>query len=192
MESVERLKSKPLIPDIPVGFPETERAGVKELFERCCRFGAVVYAGSGYPYSPGKKDCLRFEVDKDISLLGVTLCGSRNCEYSVVLDVHRSDGVCFQEVCITRGKFSSECIKSFPVSYYGFNVFFGNPVVIRKGITYHLEAYISGSGDSCFGKNGQHSVVCSGIKFDFMNSSYNSNGTTVERGQFPGLLFIVK
>ena len=35
------------IRNTPVGFPETERTGVKELFERCCRFGAVVHAGSG-------------------------------------------------------------------------------------------------------------------------------------------------
>ena len=190
-EAFSVVKYSHSVPDTQVVFPEAKRTGL-ELFERCCRFGSVVHTDSGYPYSPYKTDCLCFEVDKDMSLLGVTLCGSRNCEYSVVLDVHRSDGVCFQEVCITRGKFSSECIKSIPVSYYGFNVFFDNPVVIRKGVRYHLEASISGSANSCFGKNGQYSVVCSGVKFNFISSIYSNNGTTVEDGQFPGLLFIVK
>jgi len=181
------------VPDTQMVFPEAKRTGL-ELFERCCRFGSVVHTGSGYPYSPGKPDCLHFEVDKDISLLGVTLCGSKNCEYSVTLYVEYLCDDIFYDVCTTTGKFSSECIKSIPVSYYGFNVFFDSPVDIEKGVRYHLEASISGFANSCFGQDGQHSVVCSGVKFDFKNSGYigNGSGTTVERGQFPGFLFIVK
>ena len=179
------------VPDTQVVFPEAKRTGL-ELFQRCCRFGSVVHTGSGYPYSPGKRDCLYFEVDKDISLLGATLCGSRNCEYSVALYLKRFDGLFFHNVCTTKGKFSSECKESMLVSYYGFDVFFDSPVDIEKGVTYHLEASISDSANSCFGQNGQHSVVCSGVKFDFKNSIYSGNGTTAERGQFPGCLFIVK
>ena len=178
------------VPDTQVVFPEAERTGL-ELFERCCRFGSVVHTASGYPYSPGKQDCLFFEVDKDISLLGVTLCGSRNCEYDVAVHVLRLDGGLFSAVCSTRGKFSSVWIKSMQVSCYGFDVFFASPVVIKRGVRYHLDASISGSANSCFGQNGQHSVVCSGLKFDFKNSEFSSNGTTVKQGQFPGLLFIV-
>ena len=69
----------------PVGFPETKRTGLKELFERCCRFRSVIHTDSGHPYVPGKKDCLLFTVDKDISFLGLTLCGSKTCDYSVEL-----------------------------------------------------------------------------------------------------------
>ena len=181
------------VPDAQVVFPVAKRTGL-ESFQRCCRFGSVVHTGLGYPYSPYKQDSLYFEVDKDISLLGVTLCGSRNCEYSVDLYVQRVESqFCHtMNVCSTRGKFSSECIKSILVSYYGFNVFFDRPVDIKKGVTYHLKASISGSANSCFGQNGQHSVVCSGVKFDFKNSLYSTNGTKVERGQFTGFLFIVK
>ena len=141
------------VPDTQVVFPEAKRTD-SELFERCCRFGSVVHTGSGYPYSPDKKDCIFFEVDKDISLLGVTLCGSRSCEYSIALHLKQFEKVFFYDVCTTRGKFSSECIKSIPVSYYGFNVFFNSPVAIKRGVKYHLEASISGSANSCFGKNG--------------------------------------
>jgi len=178
------------VPDTQVVFPEAIRTG-SELFERCCRFGSVVHTGSGYPYLPSKTECLYFEVDKDISLLGVTLCGSRNCGYSVVLRVQRWDNGYLHYVCTTRGNFSSECIKSIPVSYYGFDVFFDSPVDIKKAVSYHLEASISGSVSSCFGQNGQQSVACSGVKFIFENSCL-SNRTKVKRGQFPGFLFIVK
>ena len=156
----------------------------------------MVHTGSGYPspYSPGKHDCLSFEVDKDISLLGVTFCGSKNCKYDVTLHVLHSNGPFVSVVCATGGKFSSVCIKSMLGSYYGFDVFFDSPVVIKRGVRYHLEASISGSANSCLGQNGQHSVVCSGVKFDFKNNEFSSNagnGTTVKQGQFPGLLFIV-
>ena len=182
--------------DIPVGFPETTRTGLKELFERCCRFDSVVHTDSGYNYTPGKEDCLFFTVDRDISLLGVTLCGNRNCEYSVALQIQRLqvDGnLVLRDVRNTTGSFSSKCMKSNHFCYYGFDVFFDSPVDIKKGDPYHVRACISGSSNSCFGENGQRSVVCSGVRFDFENSGFSSNnGTKVERGQFPRLLFIVK
>ena len=190
-EAFSVVKYLNAVPDTQVMFPEAKRTGL-ELFERFCRFGSVVHTDSGHSYSPEKKDCLFFEVDKDISLLGVTLCGSRNCEYSIALQLRQLDKLFFYDVCTTRGKFSSGCIKSIPVSYYGFNVFFNSPIAIRRGVKYYLEASISGSANSCFGKNGQRSAVCSGVKFTFENSGLSSSGTNVERGQFPGFLFTVK
>ena len=192
-ESFTMVKYLNSIRNTPVGFPETERTGLKELFERCCRFGAVVHTGSGYPYSPGKKDCLRFVVDKDISLLGLTLCGSRNSEYYVCIQIKRfSDSDYRHRLCLKAGTFSSVCIKSDQVSYYGFNVFFDSPVEIKKGVKHRLKASISGSTNSWSGRNGQHSVLCSGVRFDFMDSSESTNGTRVELGQFPEFLFTVK
>ena len=193
-EAFDLFRYFSLVPDIPVGFPKTKRTGLKELqLERCCRFGSVVHTGSGYPYSHGKKDCLLFEVDKDISLLGVTLCGSRNCGYSVAIKIKRLNNFSeFRDLCSQTGTFSSVCIKSELGSYYGFNVFFDSPVHIKKGARHRLEAFISGGTNSCFGQSGQHSVVCSGVRFDFQDSSESSNGTKVERGQFPGFLFTVK
>ena len=47
------------VPDTQVVFPEAKRTGL-ELFERSCRFGSVVHTDSGYPYSPGKRDCVFF------------------------------------------------------------------------------------------------------------------------------------
>ena len=191
-ESFTIVKYLNLIRNTPVGFPETKRTGLRGLFERCCRFGSVVHTGSGYPYSSDKKDCLRFEVDKAISLLGVTLCGTRNCDYSAAIKLKRFNGSEYRDFCSKIGTFSSVCIKSDLVSYYGFNVFFDSPVDIKKGVRHRLEASISGGANSCFGQNGQAVVVCSGVRFSFIDSVESTNGTTVSRGQFSGLLFTVK
>lgn len=73
-------------------------------------------------------------------------------------------------------------------SFYGFKVLFDEPVVIEKGVNYRIEAAISGA-NSCFGKNGQISVVCSGVKFYFQDSTWSRNGTKVGQGQFPSFIF---
>ena len=122
------------------GFPETKRTGTK-LIEGCCRFGSVVDTGSGYRYVPGKSDCLIFEVNRDISLLRVTLFGSRNCDYSVVIQMdHIEKFACIVD-CNQTGKFYSSCIHSdLTASYYGFDVFFHRAVDLKKGFRYHMKA----------------------------------------------------
>ncbi len=184
-EAYKIVKYFSSILSIPVGFPEEKRF----FRQSCCRFSSVDHTDSGFPYSPEKKDCLRFTVDKDISLLGVTLCGSENNKYSVVIRLRNLNN---NEVKNSKsGTFSPVYIKSAQVYYYGFNIFFDNPVVIKKGASYRVEASISGA-NSCFGQNGQQSVLCSGVRFDFKDSCESNNGTKVERGQFPGFLFTVK
>ena len=178
----------------PVAFPETKRTGT-ELVERFCRFGSVIDTGSRHPYVPGKEDCLTFQVDRDISLLGVTLFGRRNCDYSVVIQIDHFEKLEWIVDCNKTGKFSSARIHSdLAGSYYGFDVLFHSPVNIKKGVRYHMKASISGGASSCFGENGQPSVVCSWVRFDFYNSGAqeSNNETKVERGQFPGFFFIVK
>ena len=85
------------------------------------------------------------------------------------------------------GKFPSVLIDGL-YSFYGFRILFDDPIVIKKGIRYLIKASISGA-NSCFGRNGQKIVTCSGIKFSFENSSVNNIGTGVAHGQFPELLF---
>ena len=177
------------IPDTPVVFPMDKRTGLKELFQRCCRFGSVDQSGSGYPYLPDKRDCLLFEVNKDISLLGATLCGSRNCSYSVTIGIKNLDDA--EYLNSKSGIYSSVLFRRESVSYYGFNILFDHPVVIKRNVVYRIEASISGA-NSCFVKNGAKSVVCSGVRFYFKTSSESSNGAQVGQGQFPEFLFTVK
>ena len=189
-----RVKMSQLSQIHVISQPETKRTGT-ELVERFCRFDSVVDTSSGHSYVPGKSDCLIFKVNRDISLLGVTLFGSRNCDYSVVIQLDHIEKFAWIVDCNQTGKFSSACIHSaLAGSYYGFDVFFHRPVDIKKGFRYHMKASISGGANSCFGENGQPSVVCSWVRFDFYNSGAqdNNNEANVERGQFPGFLFIVK
>ena len=189
-EAFSVVKYLNAVPDIPVVFPVDKRTGLKELFQRCCRFGSVEHPGSGHPYLPVKQDCLLFEVSKDISLLGVALCGSKNCNYPVTIQIKRLDNhkIKYYDICSKSGKFSSVCIKSEPIAYYGFNIFFDRSVVIKKGVRHRIDASIS-STNSCLGLNGQRSVLCSGVQFDFDKTVTSTNGTTVDRGQFPEFLF---
>ncbi len=177
------------IPDTLVEFSEKKRNGLQELYQRFCRFGSVDGTDSGFPYSPGKKDCLFLRVDKDILLHGVTLYGSENNMYSVTLNIqnYKESKYVFSKT----GTFSSVYIKCEPVSYHGFKMFFNPPVLIQTAGNYRFEASISGP-NSCFGVNGKSPVVCSGVKFTFGNSSESNNGTDVGRGQFSEFLFTVK
>ncbi len=177
------------IPDSPIGFPVKERNGVQELYQRFCRFGFVDDTGSGFPYSPGKKDCLFLRVNRDIMLHGVTLFGSQNNKYSVTIHIKNySEG---KYIFSKTGTFSSTYIKSEPISYYGFKIIFDPPVIIQRAASYRFEASISGS-NSCCGLKGKSSVVCSEVRFTFDNSGESSNGTNVGRGQFSEFLFTVK
>ena len=177
------------VPDTPIGFSEQKRSGCKESFQRCRRFGSVVHTDSGYSYASDKRDFLLFEVDEDISLLGVTLCGSKDCNYSVAITLKKLSDRSFP--CTKSGKFPSVFMQSLEqASYYAFNVFFDRPVVIKRKHCYRIEASISGA-NSCFGVDGRKSVLCSGVTFRFDNSSESGNGTSVARGQFPEFLFTV-
>ena len=117
--------------DTQVGFPEFHRAGpIVIKFQRCCRFNSVVFVAPGGGYSPGRRDCLLFEVTRDIILHGLILCGRKNERYSVTVQIsdlysaiHEETGcflsTCFQPSCQTR-------------PYYGFEVLFSNSIVIPK------------------------------------------------------------
>ena len=164
----------------PVGFPVKKRLCTFV----CCRFENLDNVDSSYSYFSGKKDCLVFTVDKNISLLGITLCGSKNNEYSVTIRIKELHGKYLDSV---SGKFPSVLIEGL-YSFYGFRILFDDPIVIKKGITYLIKASISGA-NSCFGRNGQKIVTCSGIKFSFENSSVNNIGTGVAHGQYPELFF---
>ena len=170
----------------PVGFPENKRS-FTETFQRCRRFGSVEHPRSGYPYL-GKKDCLVVTVDKDISLHGVTLCGSTNNTYSVTIRVTNLENT--EDFIAKSGDFASTRFKAKPFSYYGFDIYFYPPFILKRNVIYSLEAQISGA-NSCLGQKGERFVVSSGVKFNFDICCPSNNGTNVERGQFPEILFTV-
>ena len=179
------------VPDTPVVFSEKKRIGSRGSFQRCYRFWSMDDTVSGYPYGADESgDCLLFKVNKDISLHGVTLCGRKNYDYAVDIQIKFLEKNKRNCICSKTGQFSSARIESELVSYYGFNIFFDSPVVIMKSLPYRIEASICGA-NSCCGQDGRRSVLCSGVLYTFDNSSMSSNGTTVKRGQFPEFLFTI-
>ena len=176
--------------DTQVGFPEIRRDGritPVGKFERCCRFGSINNINSGFSYSGDKRDCLLFQVDKDILLHGVVLCGSKNEGYSVTVQIIDLDDR-ERFVAKAAGRFRSTCGSE---SFYGFPILFHSPIIIVKNKLYRVEALISGA-NSCFVQNGRNRMLCSGVKFEFKHSGKSTNGTNVEKGQFPEFLFTVK
>ena len=167
----------------PIRFPVKKRL---HTFA-CCRFENLNNADLSYSYFSGKQDCLVFTVDKKLLLLGLTLCGSENNEYSVNIRIKKLDSGS-EYLNSVSGKFPSVLIEEELHSFYGFKILFDDPIVIKKRIRHRIEASIFGA-NSCSGRNGQKVVVCSGIKFSFADSSEDRNGTGVARGQFPELLF---
>lgn len=119
-------------------------------------------------------------------LLGVCLFGSENT-YSVNLNVTDSTS---KTVLVSKtGKFPSKLIQGEKCSYHGFQVLFDKKITLKRNTKYAIWAEITGP-DSLCGENGVGSVKCRGVTFTFMEGGTTwYNGTTLEYGQFPELLF---
>ena len=125
------------VPDTPVEFSEKKRFSYKGSFQCCRRFSSVVHTGSGYPYLGDKKDCLLFKVDKDISSLGVTLCGGKNCDYSVAIAIKKLAN--FSCPCTKSGKFSS--VRTYNLQAGACNVIrytIDNPKFLNSALTWSI------------------------------------------------------
>ena len=180
-EALSLFKYFSSVPDTAVGFPEMKRL----RYERCRRYSSVVHTEPGYSYSH-MKDCLAFIVDKEISLLGVTLCGSKSNIYSVTVRVRNLKKK--EDLMAKTGTFPSVYIKAEPCFYYGFDIFFDRPVFLERNVMYGLEARISGA-NSCSCQKGKAVVVSSEVTFRFKVCCGVNNGTNVGHGQFSEILF---
>ena len=86
------------------------------------------------------------------------------------------------------GNYTSE--KSDTHAYYGFDVLFDRPVILKADKEYKVKSLIKGP-NSWYSEDGQTSVECQGVQFTFSSTGDSSNGTNKSRGQFPGILFSV-
>ena len=168
----------------PVRFSETRRRA--RVIHRCGRFQSV--SGGSWVYR-GMKDLLGFAVDKDIKLHGLCFFGSENNCYTVTLEVKVSSD---NSTLVSKtGKYFSELLKYNSESYHGFKVLFDSAAVLRKNTQYQIEALIS-APYSLAGSSGFSTLQCSDVTFSFSSiSRSDTNGTTIEDGQFPEFLFSV-
>ena len=70
-----------------------------------------------------------------------------------------------------------------------FEVHFSQDIYIRAGLLYTATATITTILESFAHTDGMSSASCSGVTVTFKSSSKNSNGSTVNNGQIPALIF---
>ncbi|XP_041438375.1 E3 ubiquitin-protein ligase MYCBP2 isoform X5 [Xenopus laevis] len=144
--------------------------------------------GGGWGYSAHSVEAIRFCADTDILLGGLGLFGGRG-EYTAKIKLfelgpdggdHEIDGDLLAETdvlaydCAAREKYA---------------MMFDEPVLLQAGWWYVAWARVSGPSSDC-GSHGQASITTDdGVVFQFKSSKKSNNGTDVNAGQIPQLLY---
>ncbi|XP_038678034.1 BTB/POZ domain-containing protein 6-B isoform X2 [Scyliorhinus canicula] len=159
-------------------FPTTQRKGLAS--QRCHRFQSSAYRSNQWRYR-GRCDSIQFAVDKRIFIGGLGLYGSScgKAEYSVKIELKRQGVVLAQNFT----KFISDG------SSTTFSVWFEHPVQVEQDTFYTASAILDGNELSYFGQEGMTEVQCGKVTFQFQCSSDSTNGTGVQGGQIPELIF---
>ncbi|KAK6179520.1 hypothetical protein SNE40_011854 [Patella caerulea] len=159
---------------------------------RCCLTGKEQVVSrfcqieSRWGYS-GTSDRIRFMVNRRIFVVGFGLYGSIHgpTEYSVNIQIIHND----------TGKVMGTSDTSFPCdgTTSTFRVMFKEPVEILPNISFIACSTLKGP-DSYYGSKGlrkvTHESVTSGkVTFQFTYAAGNNNGTSVEDGQIPEIIF---
>ncbi|MEQ2164852.1 BTB/POZ domain-containing protein 6 [Goodea atripinnis] len=159
-------------------FPLTPRKGLSP--QRCHRFQSSAYRSNQWRYR-GRCDSIQFAVDKRIFIAGLGLYGSSGgkAEYSVKIELKRQGATLAQNLT----KFVSDGSSST------FPVWFEHPVQVEQDTFYTVSAVLDGNELSYFGQEGMTEVQCGKVTFQFQCSSDSTNGTGVQGGQIPELVF---
>ena len=146
--------------------------------------------GGGWGYSGHSIEAIRFMCDTDVLLGGFGLFGGRG-EYVgkiKLFDIgieggdHEGDG----ELMAEADEMPYECA---PRQKHPF--FFDEPISLQAGRWYIAWARVSGPSSDC-GSSGQTQVTTDDqIQFHFKSSRKSNNGTDVNAGQIPQLLYKV-
>ncbi|XP_038130158.1 BTB/POZ domain-containing protein 6-like isoform X3 [Cyprinodon tularosa] len=159
-------------------FPLTPRQGLSP--QRCHRFQSSAYRSNQWRYR-GRCDSIQFAVDKRIFIAGLGMYGSSGgrAEYNVKIELKRQGAVLAQSI----SKFVSDGSSST------FPVWFDHPVQVEQDTFYTVSAVLDGNELSYFGQEGMTEVQCGKVTFQFQCSSDSTNGTGVQGGQIPELVF---
>nr|XP_033808780.1 BTB/POZ domain-containing protein 6 isoform X1 [Geotrypetes seraphini] len=159
-------------------FPLTKRKGL--VPQKCHRFQSSAYRSNQWRYR-GRCDSIQFAVDKRIFMAGLGLYGSScgKAEYTVKIELKRQGLVLAQNLT----KFISDG------SSNTFSVWFEHPVQVEQDTFYNVSAILDSNELSYFGQEGMTEVQCGKVTFQFQCSSDSTNGTGVQGGQIPELIF---
>ena len=166
-------QNKPKLP-----FEVRRRSGL--MPQSCLRFQSCAFRSNQWRYR-GRCDSIQFCVDRRIFLAGIGLYGSSNghADYSVTLELKRNGIRLAQKACKFMSNGTSDM---FPVC-------FEYPFQIEPDTYYTVSATLDGSELSYFGQEGMAEVSSGGITFQFQCSSDSTNGTGVQGGQIPQLIY---
>lgn len=156
--------------------------GRKLLFtlQVCHRFQSCAYRSNQWRYR-GRCDSIQFSVDKRIFVVGFGLYGSSSgaADYNVKIELKRLGNVLAEN----NTKFFSDG------SSNTFHVYFENPIQIEPECSYTASAILDGGELSFFGQEGMSEATIGSVNFQFQCSSESTNGTGVQGGQIPELIF---
>ncbi|XP_011874656.1 PREDICTED: BTB/POZ domain-containing protein 6 isoform X1 [Vollenhovia emeryi] len=159
-------------------FPTKQRQGLKT--QVCHRFQSCAYRSNQWRYR-GRCDSIQFSVDKRIFVVGFGLYGSSSgaADYNVKIELKRLGNVLAEN----NTKFFSDG------SSNTFHVYFENPIQIEPECSYTASAILDGGELSFFGQEGMSEATVGSVNFQFQCSSESTNGTGVQGGQIPELIF---
>ena len=161
-----------------LGFPLVPRTGLAP--QHCHRFQSSAYRSNQWRYR-GRCDSIQFAVDKRVFIAGLGLYGSSGgkAEYSVKMELKRQGATLAQNTT----KFVSDG------SSGTFPVWFEHPVQVEQESFYTVSVVLDGNELSYFGQEGMTEVQSGTVTFQFQCSSDSTNGTGVQGGQIPELVF---
>ncbi|KAF4527360.1 hypothetical protein B566_EDAN001139 [Ephemera danica] len=161
-----------------LSYPTKPRTGLKPQI--CHRFQSCAYRNNQWRYR-GRCDSIQFSVDKRIFVVGFGLYGSSNgaADYNVKIELKRLGRIMAEH----ETQFFSDG------SSNTFHVYFKNPIQIEPEAFYTASAVLDGQELSYFGQEGMSEVAVGCVTFQFQCSSESTNGTGVQGGQIPELIF---
>ncbi|KAL7295805.1 hypothetical protein TKK_0010855 [Trichogramma kaykai] len=173
-----------LNPKPRVGFEAMPRCLMMGKEQTVCRYQQTE---SRWGYN-GTSDRIRFSVDRRIFLVGYGVYGSvfGPAEYEVIIElIHTASGK-----VIAKNNTSFSC----DGSNYTYRLIFKEPVEILPNTVYTASVTFDGP-DSHYGSKGQRVVTVDcgpkhgKVKFSFNYEAGDNNGTSIEGGQIPELIF---
>ncbi|XP_048241734.1 BTB/POZ domain-containing protein 6-like isoform X3 [Haliotis rufescens] len=132
-----------------------------------------------------RNDAISFQSDRNLLLCGYSLYGpareTKLSSYFVTTYFGNEEDVL---QCMFQDR------TEYKVNSQVFDVVFEKSVAMTAGVWYTLAVLIEG-GDTWRGEYGQKEICADGVRFTFRKSKHSKNGTSVEGGQIPSLLFRV-